>query len=191
LTPRLLAAGALLAALAAPGAQSQQLTPGPGVGLVTAKCVPCHDAGHIARSKLSRNEWTDNLASMISRGMPAISEAETRVIIDYLSMYYGSASAAQPAPDTLALAAGAGDPVRQMLDANACNACHSVDQKVIGPAFRDIAKRYAGDSGAAARLAAKIRAGGVGVWGDVPMPANSALLEREIAQLVEWVLGGN
>ena len=182
-----MATGALLAALAAPGAQSQQLTSGAGVGLVTAKCVPCHDAGHIARSKLSRNEWTDNLANMISRGMPPLSEAETRVIIDYLSLYYGTGNAAEPAPDTHA--ASGGDSVGHLLDTHACNACHALEQKVIGPAFRDVAKRYAGDASAAARLAAKIRAGGGGVWGDVPMPGNTALQEREIAQLVEWVLG--
>ena len=187
MTPRLLAAGALLAALAAPGAQSQQLTSGPGVGLVTAKCVLCHDAAHITRSKLSRNEWTDNLANMISRGMPPLSEAETRVIIDYLSLYYGTGKAPEPAPDTHA--ASGGDPIGRLLDTHACNACHALDQKLIGPAFREVANRYAGDAGAAARLAAKIRAGGGGGWGDGPMPGNTALQEREIARLVEWVLG--
>lgn len=187
--PRLVAAGALLAALAAPCALSQQLTSGPGVALVTAKCVPCHDAGHIARSKLSRNEWTDNLANMISRGMPSLSETETRAIIEYLSLYYGPGKAAEPAPDSLALATGSGDPIQPLLDAHACNGCHALEQKLVGPAFREVARRYAGDAGAAARLAAKIRAGGGGVWGDVPMPGNAALQEREIARLVEWVLG--
>ena len=187
LKPRLLAAAALAASLAATSAQAQQLTPGPGVALVTAKCVLCHDGGHITRSKLSRNEWTDNLANMITRGMPPLSDAETGVIIDYLSLYYGSGPPPAPAPD--AHAASGGDPVQQLLDTHACNACHALEQKVIGPAFREVAKRYAGDGGAAVRLAAKIRSGGSGVWGDVPMPGNSALEEREIAQLVEWILG--
>ena len=187
--PRLVAAAALAAALAAPAAQAQQLTSGPGAGLVTAKCVLCHDAEHIARSKLSRNEWTDNLANMITRGMPPQSDAETRVILDYLSLYYGSGPPPSPAPETHALATGGDDPVQRLLNTHACNGCHALEQKVIGPAFREVARRYAGDGAAAARLAAKIRGGGAGVWGDVPMPGNAALQEREIAPLVEWVLG--
>lgn len=189
--PRLVAAAALaavlLSTLAAATAQAQQLIPGPGAGLVTAKCVLCHDAGHITRSKLSRNEWTDNLANMITRGMPPLSDAETGIILDYLSLYYGSAPPPPPAPDTHD--ASGGDPVQQLLDAHACNACHTVEQKAIGPAFREVARRYAGDGAAAARLAAKLRDGGVGVWGSVPMPGNATLHEREIARLVEWVLG--
>lgn len=186
--PRLAAAAGLAALLAATAAQAQQLTPGPGVALVTAKCVLCHDGGHITRSRLSRNEWTDNLANMITRGMPPPSEAETRVIIDYLSLYYGSGTPPAPAPDTHAPAAG-GDPVQQLLDTHACNACHALEQKVVGPAFREVARRYAGDGAAPLRLAAKLRSGGAGVWGTVPMPGNAALQDREIAQLVEWVLG--
>jgi cytochrome c len=69
-----------------------------------------------------------------------------------------------------------------------CLACHSVDKKIVGPAYKDVAKKYEGDKDAATRLAKKVREGGVGVWGQIPMPANTQVNEAESLQLVKWVL---
>ncbi len=69
-----------------------------------------------------------------------------------------------------------------------CLACHAVDKKVLGPAYKDVAAKYAGQADAADKLAAKIRKGGVGVWGQIPMPANPQVNEAEAKQLAEWVL---
>lgn len=69
-----------------------------------------------------------------------------------------------------------------------CMACHAVDKKLVGPAFKDVATKYAKDKGAAATLASKIIKGGAGVWGPVPMPANSQVSEAEAKQLVSWIL---
>lgn len=69
-----------------------------------------------------------------------------------------------------------------------CLACHNVDKKVLGPAYKDVAKKYAGDPGAAARLSKKVREGGTGVWGKVPMPANPKVSEAEADALVKWIL---
>ncbi len=69
-----------------------------------------------------------------------------------------------------------------------CLACHAVDKKLVGPAYKDVAAKYKGDAGAADRLAKKVRQGGVGVWGQVPMPANPQVNEAEATQLVNWVL---
>jgi cytochrome c len=63
-----------------------------------------------------------------------------------------------------------------------------VDKRVVGPSFKEVAAKYAKDAGAAARLAAKIRAGGQGSWGNVPMPPNPALAESDARQLASWVL---
>ena len=71
--------------------------------------------------------------------------------------------------------------------AKACMACHSIDKKVVGPAFKDVAAKYAGDKGAEMRLAAKIKAGGSGVWGAMAMPPNN-VTEQEAATLARWVL---
>lgn len=69
-----------------------------------------------------------------------------------------------------------------------CLACHAVDHKVVGPAYKDIAKKYAADKGAEAKLVDKVKKGGSGVWGPVPMPANAAVSDADIKTLVKWVL---
>ncbi len=69
-----------------------------------------------------------------------------------------------------------------------CLACHAVDKKLVGPAYKDVAAKYKNDKGAADRLAKKIREGGVGVWGQVPMPANPQVNEQESLSLAKWVL---
>lgn len=70
----------------------------------------------------------------------------------------------------------------------ACLACHQADKKLVGPSYKDIAAKYKTDKDAEKKLAAKIRAGGVGVWGQVPMPANPAVSEAEAVTLAKWVL---
>ena len=69
-----------------------------------------------------------------------------------------------------------------------CLACHATDKKLVGPSYKDVAAKYKGDKDAAAKLAKKIREGGVGVWGQVPMPANPQDNEQEAASLAKWVL---
>ncbi len=69
-----------------------------------------------------------------------------------------------------------------------CMACHAVDKKLVGPSFKDVAAKYAGQKGATDKLAAKVMKGGSGVWGPVPMPANPQVSEAEAKKLVDWVL---
>ncbi|MGE5027357.1 MAG: c-type cytochrome [Betaproteobacteria bacterium] len=72
-----------------------------------------------------------------------------------------------------------------------CMACHQVGTKVVGPAYKDVAKKYAGDKTALDKLTKKVVAGGVGVWGQVPMPpkgGNAAVKEEDIKKIVTWVL---
>ena len=69
-----------------------------------------------------------------------------------------------------------------------CLACHATDKKLVGPSYKDVAAKYKGDKDAAAKLAKKIREGGVGVWGQVPMPANPQVNDQEAASLAKWVL---
>ncbi|MEO8848647.1 MAG: c-type cytochrome [Casimicrobiaceae bacterium] len=68
-----------------------------------------------------------------------------------------------------------------------CAACHAIDKKVLGPAYQDVAAKYRGDKTAPAKLAKKIKDGGVGVWGAIPMPPN-AVPDADIKELVDWIL---
>ena len=69
-----------------------------------------------------------------------------------------------------------------------CFACHAVDKKVVGPAYKDVAAKYRGDKSAPAKLFEKVKKGGAGVWGPVPMPPNAAVPDADIKKLVDWIL---
>ncbi len=71
-----------------------------------------------------------------------------------------------------------------------CISCHAVDKKMVGPAYRDVAAKYKGDADAPVRLAAKVRAGGAGVWGDIPMLPHPAdkISDADLAAAIDWIL---
>jgi cytochrome c len=69
-----------------------------------------------------------------------------------------------------------------------CMACHAMDKKLVGPAYKDVAAKYAGQKDAVDKLAVKIMKGGSGVWGPVPMPANTQVNEADAKKLAAWVL---
>lgn len=73
---------------------------------------------------------------------------------------------------------------------NGCTGCHAPERKVLGPAYADVAKKYAGQKDAVATLAESIRKGGAGKWGPVPMPAQPALSDADLKTLAAWVLAG-
>lgn len=98
----------------------------------------------------------------------------------------------------IALAAGLGimaapsiaaESAEALAQKSGCLACHSVDKKILGPAYKDVAAKYKGDKAAEARLIEKVKAGGSGAWGTMPMPANSPRVkDADIKTLVQWVL---
>jgi len=75
-----------------------------------------------------------------------------------------------------------------LMKKDGCAACHSVDKKVVGPAYLEVAAKYKGDAGAAAKLIKKVKDGGSGVWGPVPMPPNTTTSDADIKNLVDWIL---
>jgi cytochrome c5 len=114
-----------------------------------------------------------------------------------------SAAAAAPAAPTVAAAAApvavpaagakAGSPLdlvtgQAMMQKDGCAACHAVDKKVLGPAYQDVAAKYRGDATALAKLTQKVKTGGVGVWGQIPMPPNAQVSDADIKALVSWIL---
>lgn len=164
-----------------------RLIPGPGSTLAENKCKICHELEHVRRAQLSPGEWLDNIRNMKERGMPA-TEAEMEVIHRYLATYYNRDKPA-PAPSADTLAAGGEDPVQKLLGASGCIGCHALDAKVVGPSFREIAKKYG--PAQRERLAAKVRQGSQGTWGNVPMPPNSHVSDADARALVDWILGRN
>jgi len=73
---------------------------------------------------------------------------------------------------------------------NACTACHAVDKKLVGPSYQEVAAKYKGNAKAEAILVEKVKKGGVGTWGQVPMPPNANLKDPDAATLVKWILAG-
>lgn len=86
------------------------------------------------------------------------------------------------------LAAGSAVASQDLAQKKNCMACHAVDKKLVGPAYKEVAKKYAGQKDAPAKLAEKIQKGGTGVWGQVPMPANPQVNADEAKTLAAWVL---
>ena len=72
---------------------------------------------------------------------------------------------------------------------NNCTACHAVDKKVVGPAWKDVSAKYKGDAAAWDKLATKIKKGGSGNWGKMPMPANPKISDAEIAEILAFIKG--
>lgn len=75
-----------------------------------------------------------------------------------------------------------------MMKKDGCAACHAIDKKVVGPAYLDVANKYRTDKNAPALLAKKVKEGGVGTWGQIPMPPNAAVAQGDITELVTWIL---
>ncbi|HEX5863711.1 MAG TPA: c-type cytochrome [Casimicrobiaceae bacterium] len=96
-------------------------------------------------------------------------------------------------PSAAAAAAKPGAPLdlkagEALMQKDGCGACHGIDKKIVGPAYVDVAAKYKGDAGALARLTQKVKAGGAGVWGQVPMPPNPQVPDDDIKALVSWIL---
>ena len=88
----------------------------------------------------------------------------------------------------LAFAAAPAMAQLELAQKNACTACHAVDKKIVGPAYKDVANKYRGDKTAQAKLEEKVKKGGSGVWGQVPMPPNTQVSDADIKKLVTWIL---
>jgi len=75
-----------------------------------------------------------------------------------------------------------------LMQKDGCAACHAIDKKIVGPAYQDVAAKYKGDKDAMAKLTDKVKKGGSGVWGPIPMPPNAQVSDADIKNLVSWIL---
>lgn len=183
----LIAAGRVFAAPAAPP-ETAVLQAGPGVEVARAQCSICHSADFIATQPpgMGREFWKAELGKMKKLGAP-FDDSQAAILLDYLVKTYGNergSAAATAAPVAMAAASSP----QQLLQTSGCLGCHAVDHKIVGPAYRDVAARYAGQADARAMLIAKLKSGGSGHWGAIPMPPQSQLADAQAGELVDWVL---
>lgn len=98
-------------------------------------------------------------------------------------------AAALLAASTLLVASVAvADELEDMMKKNGCSACHAEDKKVIGPSYKDVAAKYKGDASAVAKLSEKVKKGGSGVWGPIPMPPNTQVADADVKKMVELIV---
>jgi len=169
----------------------------PGYQLAQQKCSTCHSADYINFQPPGMNlaQWTGEAAKMQHAYGAPITDQDVQIIGAYLAVTYGSAkatdadvlSASAAATPPSADKTSANDPMT-LLKTNACMACHALDKKVVGPAYHDVAAKYAHDPQALAKVEASIRNGGSGKWGDVTMPAFTQLSEADIKTLARFIL---
>ncbi len=99
-----------------------------------------------------------------------------------------SAPAPSSAAPTSAPSSASGKNAQELAGKNGCLACHAVDKKLVGPSYKDIAAKYAGQPDAEGKLMQKVKNGGSGVWGSVPMPPNPQVSDQDVKTLVDWIL---
>lgn len=182
----------------------------PGFAIAQQKCAICHSADYIAYQPpgMTVTQWTGEMAKMQHVYGAPIDDQEIKLLGVYLAATYGDAKSVTAADRALAAAprgapasataagsqaaaggatAGAID-VQALLNANACLGCHAVAQKIVGPAYHDVAAKYKADPNAVTRLQASIKAGGSGKWGQVPMPPFAQLTDAQLKALAEFVM---
>ena len=173
-------------------------SPLPGYALAQQKCSVCHSADYINFQPpgLSLAQWTAEAGKMQHVYGAPISDQDVSVIGAYLAVTYGSAKANDadvqaasnpPAAQPVAVTVAKVD-TKTLLQNNACLSCHAIDHKVVGPAYHDVAAKYAKDPQALDRVMSSIQHGGSGKWGDVPMPPFAQLSPDDLKSLATFIL---
>ena len=193
-------------------AETAKLRPSslPGYQIAVQKCATCHSADYVSYQPpgMTLKQWTAEMAKMQHVYGAPITDDEVKKIGAYLAVTYGStkeseltddlkivaapqAAPASGAPAVVPSASTAGNRVidaNALMNANGCLACHGIDKKIVGPAFQEVSAKYKGDPKAVEHLEASIRNGGVGKWGQIPMPPFTQLKPEEVRAMAEFVL---
>ncbi len=178
----------------------------PGYPLAIQKCGICHSADYINYQPpgMSQAQWTTEMAKMQHAYGAPINDEEVQQIGAYLAVAYGTAKAsdadivsasvvakpttAMPVETGISSAAGTSLEANALLVSNGCLACHAIDRKVVGPAYHEVAVKYKSDPHALANVETSIRQGGVGQWGQTPMPPFPGLSNEQVKALASFVL---
>lgn len=160
--------------------------PAAGVDTANAQCLTCHSADYASmQPPKPRDYWAGEVAKMKAKYGAPIPDETTNTLINYFAKTYGtdkgettSTVSFDPTildPHTLATKMG-------------CLNCHNVDKKVIGPAYKDVAAKYASDPNGLQSVRQQIVNGGSGKWGSVPMPGYKVMSDAQVDALAHWVL---
>lgn len=174
----------------------------PGYALVQTNCLLCHSAQYVQSQPRTspRSYWEATVHKMKKPFGAPVKEEDMPAIIDYLVKTYGAErsatgavlaavpAASQKASTVVSVEAAPARDAPALMNANGCTACHAVDHKIVGPAFKDIAARYAGKPEAMAQVAKNIQTGGSGKWGQIAMPPFPGLSDEELKTLAAWVI---
>jgi cytochrome c551/c552 len=173
-----------------------------GYGIAMQRCAICHSADYIAYQPpgMKQTQWTAEVSKMHATYGAPIDDTEIRLVGIYLTATYGDvksisgadltlpAPATSPALNASATTASGAIDVQALLTQNACLSCHALSQKIVGPAYHDVAAKYKSDPQAASKLESSIRLGGSGRWGSTQMPAFPGLNDAELNALAVFVL---
>jgi len=170
----------------------------PGYPLAQQKCSTCHSADYINFQPpgMSLVQWTGEASKMQHVYGAPISDQDVNIIGAYLAVAYGSAhesdadvqAASNSSASQTPAAPVAKVEAMALLQNNACLSCHAIDHKVVGPAYRDVAAKYANDPQALAKVTSSIQHGGTGKWGEIPMPPFTQLSTDDLQTLATFVL---
>ncbi|MBM3113970.1 c-type cytochrome [Pseudomonas arcuscaelestis] len=166
----------------------------PGYPLAQQKCSICHSADYINFQPpgMTLAQWTAEATKMQHVYGAPISDQDVSIIGAYLAVTYGSAQASdaevQAASSPQAQAPVANVDATALLQNNACLSCHALDHKVVGPAYHQVATKYANDPQAMTKVAASIQQGGSGKWGQTPMPPYAQLSAENLQTLAAFIL---
>mgnify|MGYP006423573741 CR=1 FL=1 len=168
-----------------------------GYKLATQKCTNCHSVDYIQFQAPGMNQaqWTSEVAKMKHSYGAELSAAEIKSIGAYLAVVYGTAKATDSEVLVVSVVdmsaaekAEAELDVQVLLDTNGCLGCHALDAKLLGPSFKAIAVKYKSDVQAQAMLARSIQQGGVGKWGQIPMPPIAGLSDKQAEALAAFIM---
>lgn len=161
----------------------------PGVELANANCVTCHSIDYtLMQPTKPRDFWKAEVEKMIGKYGAAIPDDQTNALINYFAINYGGdtnvpapvVAKAQPTTGTI--------DAKQLAIKSGCFNCHNIKAKVIGPAYKDVAAKYASDPEALKKISEQVTGGGAGKWGQFPMPPFKQFSDAELKALGEWIL---
>ena len=170
----------------------------PGYPLAQQKCSTCHSADYISFQPpgLTLAQWTAEAGKMQHVYGAPISDQDVSIIGAYLAVTYGSAQASDAdvqAASNLSAGQPPAAPVAKvdamaLLQNNSCLSCHAIDHKVVGPAYHDVAAKYANDPQALAKVTSSIQHGSTGKWGEIPMPPFAQLSPDDLHSVATFIL---